>query len=142
MIEFKIGQKVWCWNWGWGVVTTLESDDDYPVHVQFSATEDDINDCWYTSGGAEYKGGNRSLYFKEIPIPPEALIPPVEEIVLNVGDIVLFYNGQLRYVSAYSGANSETVDCHDSVPQDLDSAFNYVTSYKKFIRKVIGNING
>jgi len=139
MSDFKVGQRVWSFIQGWGTVTNTEIDETtyYPILVQY----DDGDQDTFTKEGERALSERRTLFFKEIPIPADALVPPVDEIILNVGDIILFNNGQLRYVAGYSGPEKDTVACHDSVPQDLDSAFNYVISNKKYIKKVIGNIN-
>jgi hypothetical protein len=135
---FKAGQKVWSFTWGWGKVESVDEDNlNYPIYVEFEhGVAGD-----YSLDGRWAKDEGRTLFFKEIPIPGDALIPPVEEIVLRTGDIVLFKNGQLRFVAKASEADSKTFMCHDSVPQDLDSAFGYVTSLKEHVKKVVGNIN-
>lgn len=137
MSKFKKGQRVWSFKNGWGVVNDDEHCDEYPFYVEF----DDGSGVSYTPSGKEFEGENRTLFFKEIPIPEDALVPPVEEIILNTGDIVQFMNGVLGYVETYSGPEQKVFFYHTKVPQSLDEAFGPTSVQKSFVKKVIGNIN-
>lgn len=140
MTDFKVGQRVWSFNRGWGVVTEVQDCDEYPVLVVYGAPEDE-DECWYTANGADYKGSPRSIFFKEIPIPDDALIPPVEELVLRRGDVILFDTGEFGYVSHYSGPDDSCFTFHGSVPQGLDDAYSQSVAYKSAIKKVVGSID-
>lgn len=68
---FKVGDKVWSVSHGWGEVERVFNSGYYPVSVMFGGVE-----ISYTSGGSEYKGRNRSLFFGEVEIPKSVLERP------------------------------------------------------------------
>ena len=139
MSRFKKGQKVWAFTYGWGVVSEVDSENcpDYPVGVQFN--DGGINS--FTLDGRYTTEEHRTLFFKEIPIPEEALVPPMEEITLQQGDIVALRSGALGYVGQYSGPTDTVFTFHETIPHNLDDAFNSTTLLKNTINKVVGNIN-
>ena len=139
MSDFKVGQRVWSMARGWGKVVRVDSGE-FPIIVNFNC--DKITDEYYFTNDGRYTSKeNRTLFFKEIPIPADALISPVDEIILNPGDIVLFKAGGFGYIEKYSGPEEKTFAYHTEVPQSLDEAFDYGTAMKKHIKMIVGNIN-
>ena len=63
MIEFYVGQKVWCVLFGEGVVAGI-SHGPYPVKVMF--INGDVTS--YTSRGCMYSIGNRALFHHPVKI--------------------------------------------------------------------------
>lgn len=135
---FKVGQKVWAFTYGWGEVENISPENcpDYPICVKFN----DETYC-FTTDGRYTTDENRTVFFKEIPIPDDALIPPVEELVLRRGDVILFNTGEFGYVSHYSGPDDSCFTFHGSVPQGLDDAYSQSVAYKAAIKKVVGRID-
>lgn len=137
MSDFKLGQKVWNMQHGWGVVKDTNLSADYPICVEYNT-----GDCVsYTEYGVEFENENRTLFFKEIPIPEDALIPPVEEVELSVGDIVALTDGRIVYVEGYSDKTRKVFFCHSKIPRNLEDAFGPTSVQKSLIRKVMGNLN-
>ncbi|MGL5014450.1 MAG: hypothetical protein ACRC6V_09210 [Bacteroidales bacterium] len=68
---FKVGDKVWSISYGWGEIVGIDHNSSYMLKVQF-----DDEYITYTDDGKQYYGNNRDLFFKEIPIPMEALERP------------------------------------------------------------------
>ncbi len=137
---FKVGQKVWSVHTGWGKITEIQ-DDEYPILVE-SVDADGCRDfSYFTASGRYLIGAPRSLFFKEVIPPEDALIPPIEYVELNAGDIIVFKSGSIAYVEAHSDTLNDKFQYHAKVPKNLDEAFNSLTSYKDLIDKVVGNIN-
>ncbi|MNK14326.1 hypothetical protein D3C87_324360 [compost metagenome] len=137
MSEFKEGQKVWCFLNGWGKVDHVDKGGFYCVGVMF---EDGGYDS-FTEDGKSNEDFGRTLFFKEIPIPEDALVPPVEETTLNVGDIVALTDGRIVYVESYSDDTNKVFFCHSKIPQSFEEAFGPTSVQKSLIRKVMGNLN-
>lgn len=70
---FKVGQRVWCFIHGWGEVEKINLKGEYPIIVKL---EKNGELATFTNNGIVFLGYKRSLFFSEIPIPPEALVPP------------------------------------------------------------------
>lgn len=137
MNDFKVGQRVWSFIQGWGTVDELRDDlGEYYVGVKF----DDAEYLYYTPDGQWAVGEKRSLFFKEIPIPADALVPPVEYLSLRKGDVVYFKDGDFGYVESTSNSNDSVFTYYENVPQKLDDAFSVMTTHKSTIKKVVGNI--
>jgi hypothetical protein len=138
MSDFKVGQRVWSFLQDWGTVDELRDDlGEYYVGVKF----DNGEYLFYTPDGRWSPEEKRSLFFREITVPSNALVPPVEYLSLKKGDIVLFTDGDFGYVENNSTANEHLFSYHFKVPQKLDDAFSAHTAQKTYIKKVIGNIN-
>ncbi len=63
MIEFYVGQRVWCVNFGEGVVAEITCGM-YPVKVRFESGEVES----YTSKGNLFSRGNRALFHHPVKI--------------------------------------------------------------------------
>ena len=63
MIEFYVGQRVWCVIFGEGVVAETTCDR-YPVKVKYENGEVES----YTSGGHMFSQGNRALFHHPVKI--------------------------------------------------------------------------
>lgn len=137
MTDFKVGQKVWSVIHGWGAVSHVFYEEElFQIRVDFE------KDYYYFTADGQYnKNENRGLFFKEIPIPPEALVPPVEHLNLKVGDVVLFNNGILGCVTIDSDENYPRFSYSIKKPMSLDDAYDYSNAPKTEIKKVIGNVH-
>lgn len=137
MSHFKVGQKVWCFLNGHGKVTDTDRDSAYCIGVDFDAGGFDT----FTEDGKLSEGAQRTLFFKEIPIPDDAFFPPQEETILNTGDIVALNDGRIVYVESYSSETNKVFFCHNKIPQNFEEAFGPKSVQKSLIRKVMGNLN-
>jgi hypothetical protein len=137
MSDFKVGQRVWSFLQDWGTVDELRDDlGEYYVGVKF----DNGEYLFYTPDGRWSSEEKRSLFFREITVPSNALVPPVEYLSLKKGDVVYFKDGDFGYVESTSGSNEPAFTYHGAVPQKLDDAFSVMTTHKSSIKKVVGNI--
>lgn len=83
---FQEGDRVWSRAYGWGTVTEIgRPTDTYPIRVRFDQCHVEDSWMWYTMDGCfekhqarTLKHQARTLFFAEIPIPPEALVRPVK----------------------------------------------------------------
>jgi hypothetical protein len=77
---FQKGDRVWSMACGWGSVISIgRPPDTYRLQVRFDQSSDDDDLCaYYTTDGRLQRHEARTLFFAEIPIPPEALVRPVK----------------------------------------------------------------
>jgi len=106
---FKVGQRVFTTAHGWGKIIH-EGDgrgttEKYPFIVEF-----ENGDAKYVSreGSMYLSGSLRSVFFKEIPIPPDALEPPWEPD-FQPGDVVEILRNENKY--GYSPYFYEVLSC-------------------------------
>ncbi|MGL5050087.1 MAG: hypothetical protein ACRC6E_05565 [Fusobacteriaceae bacterium] len=70
---FKVNDRVWSLRFGWGKIKQIEHTEEFPITVEYK------NSDWenYTEDGKVHDcDANRSLFFKEIAIPEDALVRP------------------------------------------------------------------
>lgn len=141
MSDFKIGQRVWDIRYGWGeVVEDQDGIFDNNLYIVCVKFEKRGQTEGYTKDGRHYEDENRSLFFKEIVIPEDAVIPPTEEIILQKGDVILTVFGDILYVDGYSGSGDKGFQYRRTVPRTLDDAYSIYFGLKENIEKVIGNV--
>lgn len=68
----RVGDRVWSIQSGWGEITSISGKRTRPIRVKFRLDYEDYYKNGKTSSIDEYP----SLFWTEIPIPPEALTPP------------------------------------------------------------------
>lgn len=91
VIQWQVGQEVWCISRGKGVVCEIYKESEYSVLVDFG---DEADRDSFTKEGRRYKHDkNRSLYFSEPKIiaetmPPEKPFTPT----LKSGELVVAVN--------------------------------------------------
>ncbi|MGL5057535.1 MAG: hypothetical protein ACRC6A_09255 [Fusobacteriaceae bacterium] len=89
---FKVGDKVYDVRLGWGVVVRI-IEGIYKIEVSFKEHK-----ALYTDDGfIDHKDTNRSLFFKEIAIPKDALVRPRFRAEEGVQYVVVTCTGTLNY---------------------------------------------
>jgi hypothetical protein len=75
---FQVGDRVWSMACGWGSVISIgRPPDTYRLQVRFDQSSDDDDLCaYYTTDGRLQRHEARTLFFAEIPVPPEVLVRP------------------------------------------------------------------
>lgn len=81
---FKVGQKVWHFGFGWGVVTSINNSVIYPIKVHFNAK---VDGAVFTCEGKWCTDQARTLFFKEVVAPADALTPPFVP-TFKAGDVI------------------------------------------------------
>ncbi|MGL5050896.1 MAG: hypothetical protein ACRC6E_09780 [Fusobacteriaceae bacterium] len=91
---FRVGDKVWEIRRGWGEVKKIEKYEELPITVGY-------NDGYYRTYTEDGKvhdcDANRSLFFKEIVIPKQALDRPRFRAEEGIQYVVVTCTGTLNY---------------------------------------------
>ena len=74
--EFKVGDRVFDVRYGYGRVVEIEKVGDYPINVKLENDGYKSNVIHTYSVNGKINGGNRVLFFQEIPIPKEVMVRP------------------------------------------------------------------